>query len=182
MKLSKYSFKIIHKLNFFEFRLYKPKKIKNSILFSVGNTKDDSIGINKAILILKKLPNKYKIYIEPRYFNDSLPNNFYKMSFSKKNISKMEHAIIRPGLGTTYLCIENDISIFVLNSSNKEMKFNGNIIVKNKIGLYFNNKFLVTLRNFKKNNYSQRIVKLKFLSKMNLKKIFDSQFKLLSKT
>ena len=35
----------------------------------------------------------------------------------------MEHAIIRPGLGTTYLCIENDISIFVLNSSN-EMKFN----------------------------------------------------------
>lgn len=181
MKLSKYSFKKIHKLNFFEFRLRKHKKIKNSILFSVGNTIDDSIDINKVMLILSKLPIKYKIYIEPRYFDDSLPKNFYKMSFSKKNISKMEYAIIRPGLGTTYLCIENDISIFVLNSSNKEMKFNANIIKKNKIGLNFNNKFLNTLRNFNKNDYSQSIAKIRFLGKNNFKKIIDRQFKLFLK-
>lgn len=181
MKLSNYSFKIIHKINFFEIRLLKPKKIKNSILFSVGNTKDDSISINKVILILKKLPDKYKIYIEPRLFNNSLPNNFYKMSFSKKNISKMEYAIIRPGLGTTYSCIENDILIFVLNSSNNEIKFNRNIIIRNKIGFKFDNNFISNISNPSKNDYSQNISKLNFLGKKNFKKIFDSQFKLLLK-
>ncbi len=182
MKLSNYGSKIIHKINFFEFRLLKPKKIKNSILFSVGNTKDSSISINKVMLILRKLPYKFKIYMEPRYFNDSLPNNFYKMSFSKKNISKMEYAIIRPGLGTTYSCIENNILIFVLNSSNKEIKFNRNVIIRNKIGFKFDNNFISNVSNFSKNDYSQNIAKLNFLGKKNLKKKFDSQFKLLLKS
>jgi len=176
MKLSSHTHKMINKLNFFEFRLSKPKKIQNSILFTVGNTDDYSISIDKIILTLRKLPNKYKIFIEPRYFNDSLPYNFFSMNYSKKNISQMEYAIIRPGLGTIYSCLESNISMFILNSANKEIKYNREIIIKNKLGVRYDSNFLKIIKNFKKKDYNRNI-DLKFFKKNELKKVINKHLK-----
>lgn len=177
MDLSYLNFKLIKKLDFFEFKITNPKKIQNSILLSVGNTIDQSIDVEKIILLLKSIPKKFNIYVEPRYYDDSFPSNFHKMEYTKKNISKMDNAIIRPGLGTIYSCFEFNIRIFVLKSKNKEMKHNRNIILKNKFGSDFNKKNLLKIQNKKNISFYKRIDLLNSQKRKNLRLLFDEQIK-----
>ena len=173
MNISKSKFSMIKKLYFYEFSLKKPIKNNKSILLSIGNTDDESIKIKKIINDLKKLPKDYIVYIEPRLYNDKLPSNFKKMKYTSELFLKIQYAIIRPGLGTIYSCLENQILMFLLKSNNQEITHNNSILLKSKLALDYDENFKNSLNSTNVHNYKKRLSKLNFFKKNDFKNSFN---------
>ena len=168
--------KKINKVAFFEFNRnnFITNKEK-SILISLGNTVDSTIDVTKIINELIS-HNVFKIYLEPRYYKTNMPKNVVKFDYSSTSYSKIEIAIIRPGLGTLNNCFKHNILILTLKSTNKEMKYNSKILVNLKLGMNYKNfnsiKSILALKNKFLNKYKS----LQFENKYFMNKIIESNF------
>ncbi len=142
----------------------KYPKYKKGLLISFGS--EDQIN-NSISNDLKKIiydkNRKIPIFLDPNYFKPKYKKlNVRLATYNQSMFDKIKYAIIKPGFGSLYDCLKNQIIIFCYSNKvyNKEFKINSKAMKKNNLG-YQTKNILASYKFIKKNKF----LKLKKINK-----------------
>ena len=142
---------------------------KKNLLVSAGKDGSDDKLIKDIVTYFSanKPSNINSIFLEPRMFNESLPEYFKKADFTLEMYKSVLIAVIRPGLGTITDCLNHGIYILSsANFKNKELSENAFNLKKLGLGDVFRNilqleDLINGFENFK-DNFKQNLTSVDF--------------------
>jgi len=117
-------------------------RYEKALLLSFGKSKygeelmNENFDDIKNKLLSSSFDHDY--YVEPKFYRKISKNkSIKKATYSNRMYSKVQAAVIRPGMGTICDCLSKGIKIFSFHDENYEMNHNSSILKNMGLGLPF---------------------------------------------